>query len=142
MGHDLDKSTGEPAMAYVGARPWHGLGERLAPGKPIEIWLKAARLDWELSRQPVQYLVDGGFRVMDRRFVLARTDTGDALSIVSDDYNIVQPREILEFYRELLTPSGYSLETAGALAGGRKVWALATSGISEPLDAACAFHPS
>ena len=37
---------------------------------------------------------------------------------------IVQPKEVLEFYRELVKEYGYTLETAGALDGGRKVWAL------------------
>lgn len=50
------------------------------------------------------------------------------LSIVSDDYQIVQPREVLEFYRELMELYGYTLETAGALDSGRKVWALAKTG--------------
>jgi len=97
MAHDLDLSTGSPAIAYVGDTPWHGLGEKLPEGQPIERWLKAARLEWELMRLPVQYLVDGKLRTMDDQFVLVRSDTNAALSVVSDNYRIVQPREILEF---------------------------------------------
>lgn len=131
MSHDIDQSTGKPAIAYVGEKPWHGLGEELARGQAIEAWLEAARLDWELKRLPVQYLVDGKLRTMEERFVLARSDTHEALSIVSDDYQIVQPREVLEFYRDLMDNYGYTLETAGALDHGRKVWALARTGVTE-----------
>lgn len=134
MSHDIDQSTGKPAIAYVGEKPWHGLGEELPGGQPIEAWLQAARLDWELKRLPVQYLVDGKLRTMEEKFVLARSDTHEALSIVSDDYQIVQPREVLEFYRELMDDYGYTLETAGALDLGRKVWALARTGVTEAAD--------
>ena len=129
MAHELDFSTGEPAMAYVGEKPWHGHGARLNVGDPIEVWLKAARLDWELKRLPVQYLVPGGLRTMDDRYVLVRSDDDQALSVVSADYEVMQPRDVIEFYRELVTGYGYSLETAGALNGGRKVWALAKTGL-------------
>ena len=125
MSHDIDQSTGMPAIAYVGVQPWHGLGEQLPEGQPIEAWVKAAQLDWELRRLPVQYLVEGKLRTMDRSFVLARSDTGEALSIVKDDYKIVQPKDVLEFYHDLVSHHGYTLETAGTLNGGRKVWALA-----------------
>lgn len=128
MTHDIDHSTGKPAMAYIGEVPWHGLGEALPPGQPIEVWLSAARLEWELQRLPVQYWVDGKVRTMPGRYVLARSDTHEALSVVAADYNPVQPREVLEFYRDLVADFGYRLETAGALAGGRKVWALASRG--------------
>jgi phage/plasmid-like protein (TIGR03299 family) len=134
MSHDIDQSTGKPAIAYVGEKPWHGLGEELAEGAPIETWLKAARLDWELKRVPVQYLVEGKLRTMEERFVLARSDTHEALSIVSGDYQIVQPGAVLEFYRDLMDDYGYALETAGALDHGRKVSALARTGISEAAD--------
>ena len=129
MAHEIDFSTGTPAIAYVGQTPWHGYGEELDTGQPIEAWLKAARLEWELKRLPVQYLVPGGLKAMDDRFVLMRSDTEEALSVVSGDYQVVQPKEILEFYRDLLRQNGYSLETAGALNGGRKVWALAKTGL-------------
>lgn len=128
MPHDIDCSTGKPAIAYVGETPWHGLGERLPERQPIEVWIKAARLDWELKRLPVQFLIESKLRVMDDRFVLARSDTGAALSVVSGDYHIVQPKEVLEFYRDLVASFQYTLETAGALNGGRKVWALAKTG--------------
>ena len=36
MSHDLDESTGKPAMAYVGEKPWHGLGQELPPGQDID----------------------------------------------------------------------------------------------------------
>jgi hypothetical protein len=29
MAHEIDLSTGKPAIAYVGEEPWHGLGEKL-----------------------------------------------------------------------------------------------------------------
>lgn len=134
MAHEIDLSTGLPAIAYVGEKPWHGLGEKLPDGASIETWLAAARLEWELTRLPVQYLVDGKLRTMEERFVLARGDTGAGLSVVSGDYQIVQPREVIEFYRDLMTMYGYTLETAGALDGGRKVWALARTGVVGTVD--------
>ena len=134
MGHEIDSSTGKPAIAYVGKEPWHGLGQKLPEGEPIEVWLKAARLEWDLKRLPVQYLVDGRLHTMDDRFVLVRSDTDAALSVVSDDYRVVQPKEVLEFYRDLVSLYGYALETSGALDGGRKVWALARTGITGAAD--------
>ena len=107
---------------------------KLPVGESIEAWLRAARLEWHLNRLPAQYLVDGKLRTMEDRFVLVRSDTHEALSVVSGDYRIVQPKEVLEFYRELVKEYGYTLETAGALDGGRKVWALARTGLSDAVD--------
>lgn len=131
MSHDLDDSTGKPAIAYVGEAPWHGLGEKLPPDQPIESWVEAARLNWHIHTLPVHYQFQDRMRIMPERFVLARDDTGAALSIVSADYQVVQPKEVLEFYRDLVKDRGYTLETAGALDGGRKVWALAKTGLVE-----------
>ena len=129
MSHDIDDSTGQPAMAYVGEEPWHGLGEKLPAGQSIDVWKQAARLDWTIQMVPVQYQFEGRGRVMPERFVLTRNDTGGALSVVSGDYQVVQPAEVLEFYRDLVAQRHYTLETAGALDGGRKVWALAKTGM-------------
>jgi phage/plasmid-like protein (TIGR03299 family) len=129
MSHDIDCSTGQPAMAYVGEKPWHGLGEALPANQSIEEWVRAARLDWEIQMLPVRYLFNNQTLLMRDRFVLARSDTGTPLSIVSSEYQVVQPKEVLEFYRGLVKKRQYTLETAGALDGGRKVWALAKTGL-------------
>ena len=50
--------------------------------------------------------------------VLYRSDTHAPLSVVSQRYQEVQPKEILEFYRDLTEQSGFELETAGVLKGG------------------------
>lgn len=129
MSHDIDFSTGQPAMAYLGEKPWHGFGEQLPANQSIEEWVRAARLDWEIQMSPVRYLFNDQALLMPDRVVLARSDTGAALSVVSNDYQVVQPKEVLEFYRSLVERRHYTLETAGALDGGRKVWALAKTGL-------------
>ncbi len=43
--------------------------------------------------------------------VLYRSDTHAPLSVVSQRYQEVQPKEILEFYRDLTEQSGFELET-------------------------------
>ncbi|MDL2284631.1 DUF932 domain-containing protein, partial [Oxalobacter sp. OttesenSCG-928-P03] len=60
--------------------------------------------------------------------VLYRSDNRLPLSVVSRRYHVVQPREILEFYTDLVDVFGFQLETAGSLKMGRKVWALAKTG--------------
>jgi phage/plasmid-like protein (TIGR03299 family) len=57
-----------------------------------------------------------------------RSDTKAALSVVSGRYQVVQPREVLEFYRDLTEVTGFELETAGVLKAGKKFWALARTG--------------
>lgn len=67
----------------------------------------------------------GTIHTFPEQKVLYRSDSKEALSVVSQRYQVVQPREVLEFYRDLTSCSGYELETAGVLKGGRKLWALA-----------------
>lgn len=120
-------------MAYVGATPWHGLGSHLSPKQPLEIWQREAGMDWLIQESPVHFKADaighlGSIHTFPEQKVLYRSDTKAPLSVVSNRYQVVQPREVLEFYRDLTEVSGYELETAGVLKGGRKFWALARTG--------------
>ncbi|ETK42757.1 hypothetical protein H098_05160 [Pseudomonas fluorescens FH5] len=120
-------------MAYVGAKPRHGLGSRLSPKQPLEIWQREAGMDWRIQDSPVHFKSDsigalGSIHTFSEQKVLYRSDTKAPLSVVSQRYQVVQPREVLEFYRDLTEVSGYELETAGVLKGGRKFWALARTG--------------
>jgi len=130
MAHNIDMSTSKPAIAYVGDVPWHGFGKKLPQGASIEVWIKEAQLDWQILRESVRYSFGDELLTMPDRHVLLRSDNGNPLSIVYDDYKIVQPKEVVEFYRDLVEGSGFTLETAGALDEGRKVWALARSNYS------------
>lgn len=120
-------------MAYVGATPWHGLGRQLTQKQPIEVWQREAGMDWQIQESPVHFKADaighmGSIHSFPEQKVLYRSDTKAPLSVVSNRYQIVQPREVMEFYRDLTEVSGYELETAGVLKGGRKFWALARTG--------------
>ncbi|WP_019139877.1 DUF932 domain-containing protein [Noviherbaspirillum massiliense] len=125
-------------MAYVGATPWHGLGNALLAGQSIDLWARQAGMDWEIHEAPVQFMIDNTDRVdtaasFSGYKVLYRSDTHAPLSVVSQRFQVVQPRDILEFYRDLTELSGFELETAGVLKGGRKMWALAKTGQSAAL---------
>jgi phage/plasmid-like protein (TIGR03299 family) len=125
------------SMAYVGAMPWHKLGNSLEKGQSLDTWAEQAGLNWEINKSPVLFNKDNEGQSPQGNFndksVLYRSDTGAPLSVVSQRYNVVQPREILDFYKDLTEISGFELETAGVLKGGKKIWALARTGQSTSL---------
>ncbi|MDC7698324.1 DUF932 domain-containing protein [Vogesella indigofera] len=119
------------AMAFVGATPWHGLGNPLSPQQPESVWLAEAGMNWTIEQSDVLFNVaaDGmHIRPYSDAKVLYRSDTLAPLSVVSPRYKVVQPHEVLHFYNDLVHAGGFELETAGVLKGGRKLWALARTG--------------
>lgn len=129
MAHELTtRKSGKVEMAYTGDRPWHGLGQRLEPGADINTWAEAAGMDWRVARSRVRYGEGPAQRVYEDKHVLFRSDDKTPLSVVSAEYKVVQPVEMLEFFRDLVGAAGYSLHTAGTLFGGKRFWALASVG--------------
>lgn len=127
MAHLLEQ------MAYVGQTPWHNLGNQLPPKQPIEVWAEKAGMNWNICETPVRYMAEqagalGSIMTFEDQKVLFRSDTKAPLSVVGGRYKLVQPHEVLEFYRDLVEVSGFELETAGVLKAGRKYWALARTG--------------
>lgn len=127
MAHMIDFSRGYAAIAYSGEKPWHNLGFELPKGKSLEVWCEKAGLDWEAKQAPVAWVDEK--KVMHESasdIVLYRSDTKDQLSVVGKDFKVVQPKAVIEFFRELVEDNGgFHMEVAGSLDGGRKVWALA-----------------
>lgn len=125
MAHLID------TMAYCGNVPWHGLGNPLTENQPINIWLQEAGMNWRIEQSDVLFNADNtalNIRSHSDAKVLYRSDTLAPLSVVSNRYKIVQPCEVLHFYKDLVSVGGFELETAGVLKGGRKLWALAKTG--------------
>lgn len=133
MAHEVQ------TMAYSGNLPWHNLGNQLSPNQPIEVWQHEAGMNWQIREAPVLFNAnqDEGsllnLRSNPDTKVLYRSDSLEPLSVVSKRYQTVQPKEVLEFYRDLVAVGDFELETAGVLKGGRKLWALAKTGQSTML---------
>lgn len=126
MPHEIE------TMAFVRQTPWHGLGNKLTEDQPIRVWMKEAGFEFNVLESPVHFFPQGGpGQFLSTHKVLYRSDSDVPLSVVSDRYKVVQPREVLEFYRDLVEAGGFKLETAGVLKGGRKVWALAKTGVED-----------
>lgn len=124
MAHEVEQ------MAYAGAVPWHGLGNKVDSTMPLEVWQKEAGLDWEVEMRPSHYwsIKNGRFMTHKDRFSLVRNTDEHPMCIVSNRYKPVQPKQILEFFRDLIGNFGMTIETAGSLRNGQRVWALAKTG--------------
>jgi phage/plasmid-like protein (TIGR03299 family) len=134
--HMIDVTTGRAAIAYKNDVPWHGLGQKVPEGAKLEDWAKLGGLDYEVRRSNVQFTPfdptttrgETNRITMPSRHVLYRSDTWKPMSVVGAGYQIVQPRDVLETFRDLVEISGFQMETVGALSDGARVWALARVG--------------
>ena len=123
-------------MTYVGEVPWHGLGNKVEEGTDLDDFRRSAGLDWEVQKTPVMFPglcmpgANNGLHTFKNKFVLNRTTDNKPYAVVTNRYKPVQPKEIFEFFRELLDLHGMKMHTAGALNDGGKIWALATTGDS------------
>lgn len=135
--HMIDESKGVPAIAYLGDEPWHRLGKPMQAGQSIEDWREGSGLDYDVLEAMVRFDIPAKDAAGNpvavansypERKVLYRSDNQKPLSVMGRDFNVVQPRDIIKLYEEIAKASGFSLETAGALDSGRRVWALARVG--------------
>lgn len=129
--HLIDMSNNRANTAWVGQKPWHGLGQELEPNAPMHIWADAAGMNWTIKRSPVMFhytpqapeyapLGETSIKAtVPNRQVLYRSDNKSPLSVVSQRYQIVQPAEVLEFFRDLVGCNDFELDVAGCLDDGR-----------------------
>ena len=102
-------------------KPWHGLGTVVREAPASEEALRLAGLDWNVVQEPIYT----PFREKIAGFKAnVRDKDRKVLGVVSDRYKVVQNVEAFSFTDELLG-HGVRYETAGSLAGGRRVWILA-----------------
>jgi phage/plasmid-like protein (TIGR03299 family) len=132
MSHQLSvREDGFVEFAFTGQREaiWHRLGNVMEPGANIAQWITQSGCDWEAVEAPIQFIgLNESFNNYNGKKVLYRSDTGAQLSIVGDDFKIVQPGEVIEFFRDLTEMHGMNLSSAGVLFGGTRFWALAETG--------------
>lgn len=139
MSHELTQTNGRIEFAYAkgSALPWHGLGQEVPENATIEEWRQQAGMDWAIHRAEVQYATchepqPWEVRRVPESHVLFRSDTKAALGLVSSKYQVVQPAEVLEFFRDLVQVGGLELSAAGTIYGGKRFWATAKIGEASP----------
>ncbi len=126
MAHLIENTNGKAEIAYAGQTPWHGLGQQLTANASIDVWRKEAGLDWEARLSPVVYTTDGQiYSEMPNQNVIYRSDTSAPLGVVTNRYKVHQPADVLDFFNTLVQSAGFTLEVAGAIKGGKRIWALA-----------------
>lgn len=142
MAHNLSiRENGFVEFAFTGSRDniWHGLGSQVLPTDSFDSWKEKAGMDWEVAESIVSFDAINKIGMLEKRLipdkkVLYRSDTLSPLSVVSADFKVVQPQEIIEFFRDLISTNDMKLSTAGTLFGGKKFWALAETGSSSKLN--------
>ena len=142
MAHEIDTQSRSTASYASTRREWHGLGQLMTAGASIEEWQKQAGMDYSVQRARIRYatqrLPDDAtahdLHSLDDTLVLFRSDTGAFLGVVSKRYKVVQPAEVLEFFREWAEQGGLTIESAGVLFGGRRYFATAKLADSVSVD--------
>lgn len=139
MSHNLTTTNGQVEFAYrlADGMPWHGLGQPMQGHETIDEWRVAAGMDWKIKRSKVRYATahnqgPDSFLELPDQHVLFRSDTHAALGVVSDKYKVVQPADVLEFFRDIARAGGLELSAAGTILGGRRFWATAKIGEMSP----------
>jgi len=135
MAHDLEQYT-DGSASFFSARvdPWHRLGVVTSDCLTAEDAIKTARLDWEVSKQPLQTVINGTTTLgVPDRFAIVRpnpdpdpfqqiTEPWQVLGVVGADYVPIQNWENAEFLNSLIDQSGAHFETAGSLAQGKRIF--------------------
>lgn len=117
-------------MAYTGETPWHGLGFKVSNDLSPAQMLKAAHLDWTVSKREmfIKRKSNGQLIEVPDRFALTRDSDETPLSIVGAVYRPTQNADAISFFQRFTTAGQMLMETAGSLWGGRYTWALARVG--------------
>ena len=126
MSHEIEMVNGVAQMAYAGETPWHGLGTVVSDDISTDGMMKAAGLDWSVTKQPMYYMDDlGEMGEVPGKSALVRSSDNKVMDIVGSDWNPVQNAEAFEFFREFVDAGDMQMHTAGSLKEGKMVWALA-----------------
>jgi len=110
-------------MAYANETPWHGLGHKVGSDVTPEQMELVAGLDWKVNKVPFTNPVTN--EQSKDFFVLVRDKDGKELTPCGHNYVPVQNRQALQFFKKFTESGHMTLETAGSLDGGRRIFVLA-----------------
>ena len=118
MAHNVE------TMAYAGEVPWHGLGTPVSNNLTVDEMIKAAGLDWTVTKYPTFFRANGD-NVSTGKFALVRDKDMQFLSNVSDGWEPCQNVDAFSVFEEFVERNELEMHTAGSLKSGQLVWGLA-----------------
>lgn len=115
--------TGRDEM-FSTVMPWHGLGQVVAGAQTWQDAQQLASLDWAVDKRQLSDPTTG--KLVDA-YGTFRCDTDAMLGVFKEGYKLIQNQYAFSFIDSLLeADNGAHYESAGALDGGRRVWAMAS----------------
>lgn len=123
MSHEVE------SMMYAGEVPWHKLGTKVDDVIGTEEAIVKAGLDWPVTTEPV-YLDDDGYKGQQCPAMATIrphpvTGTKQILGVVGPGYKVLQNKDAFKFFDRFLISGDCTLESAGSLRQGKRVWVLA-----------------
>lgn len=119
MAHDLARTENFVHFAGLTDSPtWHGEGQSLPRGVSMRDLATAAGINWEYNKTPVFFEIETMTDTFHRQYVgksVLTVNGRDPLAVVSDDYEHMQPHEIVDDLDRLIRAGGWEAETAMAL---------------------------
>lgn len=116
MAHEFESGL------FVGEPAWHRLGVVLEQPPSIDDAIRLAGLDWEVRLAPLALAEDG--RAVSHRATVRGSDNA-ILGVVGPGYVPLQNRDAFGWFQPFVDSGAATLEAAGSLRGGRRVWVLA-----------------
>lgn len=111
--------------------PWHGLGNALTGDESRDELLRKCGLDWQYVSRQLYYCDEHNLQdhqPVQSHKATVRSDTGDMIGIVGSRFRYVQPSEVVDTFLGVADANDLQIAVAGALDGGRRIWALARIG--------------
>ena len=119
MSHEVE------TMFYVGKTPWHGIGTELQDAPSTYDAIVAAKLDWTVSTYPMFYLDTQGSQQTCASKAVIRDSDGRKLGEVGPRWTPLQNCKAFEWFDPFVTSGLATLETAGSLFCGERIFILA-----------------
>lgn len=116
------------SMAFVGATPWHGLGNVVTEEAAMyssELFIEKAGLNWDAEKRQLARKVNDAWVPADAWEVIRSTDGKVLANMVGERYTILQNKEAFAWFQPWLDQKEAALHTGGALFDGSRIWALA-----------------
>jgi phage/plasmid-like protein (TIGR03299 family) len=134
MAHQIEIIKGQAQTFYVGETPWHGLGTKLENPPSIKEAITFAGLNWNVSTHQLSAHVQVGVDTEGQPIIksvqapakaVIRSTDQSVLGVVGENYVPVQNETAFDFFQPAVDAGLVSLETAGSLHNGKRIWILA-----------------